>query len=107
MIRHKAQASKDLAKVEKIKAKAKSKKVGTNKFSEKDLIKDILREGKTIGASEKVVEKYAPKVAEKVRKWVEKRAEVTKDDVNRMVAKEIEKYNRDLAFIYKNRGKII
>lgn len=105
MIKRQAQATKDLAKVERIKAKAKLKKA--LKFSERALAKELVKEAKAVGASAKVAEKYAPKVAKKVASWVNARAEVTQEDINRVVAKEVEKYNKDLAFAYKNRGKII
>ena len=76
-------------------------------FSEAELIKDIVREGKILGLPSAAVKEYAKKTAAKVAKWVEKRSEVTESDINSAVAKEIEKYNRDISFVYKNRGKII
>ena len=87
------------------KAKAVSKK--TEVFSRKSIIKDIRTEAKVIKISAGSAEKYAEKVADSVEKWAERREGVTQDDLNRIIAKELAKYNKDLAFIYKNRGKII
>ncbi len=32
---------------------------------------------------------------------------ITEDDLNRAIVKELKKYHTDLAYVYKNRGKII
>lgn len=87
------------------KAEATSRKAKA--FSKDALEKELLKEARALKISKEESGKYVKKVAEKVTKWVEKRAGVTKADINRVVAKEVEKYNKDLAFIYKNRGKII
>ena len=76
-------------------------------FSKTALENDILKEAKIIKIPVGEAKGFSGKVAEKVAKWVEKRGEVTASDVNAKVADEIKKYNKDLAFIYKNRGKII
>lgn len=76
-------------------------------FNEHDLQEELMHSAKVIGlsagAAEVIVEKIAKKVAEKVAT----RAAITTDDLNRFIATEAEKYNKDLAYVYKNRGKII
>lgn len=96
------------------KAKAKSKLAEAQsaktraELSTKELVvKDLLKQARALNISEAVVEEYAGKVGEKVEKWVRARGGVTEDDVNSIIAREIKKYNRDIAFIYENRGKII
>ena len=96
------------------KAKAESKKAEAvsgktqAELSLKELVaKDLLKQARALNVSQAVVEKYAGAVAEKVERWVTARGKVTEDDINSKIAKEVKKYNRDIAFIYENRGKII
>lgn len=103
----KAKAKKIKAEPKKILAKAKKRKPQAVKFSEKALLKDILKEAKVLKISNETAGKYAKIVSGRVASWVDKRTTVTQPDINRQVAKEIKKYNKDLAFIYENKGKII
>lgn len=77
------------------------------KFSKAYVVKDIMLEAKVLGISAGAAKVFAEKVAEKVAKWAERRESVTEDDINTQIAKEINRYSKDLAFVYKNRGKII
>ena len=79
----------------------------SKKFSKDSLEKDILKEAKIIKLPSGEAKGFSGKVAEKVAKWAEKRGEITENDINLKVADELKKYSKDLAFIYKNRGKII
>jgi len=76
-------------------------------FSEVDLYDDLVRSAKVAGLSKKVAMPMAKVIVEKVAKRVQKHSVVTIDDLNRYVAMEAEKFNKDLAYDYKNRGKII
>lgn len=89
------------------KTKTERKKAKAITFSKKLIVKDITLEAKILGIASGSAEIFAEKVAEKVAKWAEKRESVTEDDINMQIAKEINRYNKDLAFVYKNRGKII
>mgnify|MGYP001079007234 CR=1 FL=1 len=89
------------------KSQAQVRSVKAKAFSIEDLRKDILHEAKLLKISETVAETIADRAIGKVGKWAEKRAAVTSDDLNRQIAKELEKYNADLAYVYQNRGKII
>lgn len=77
------------------------------KFSKKRLTKDIITEGKVLGLHPGSVEIIAEKVAEKVSTWASGRSEITDDDLTRITAKELARFNKDLSFVYKNRDKII
>ena len=77
------------------------------KFSKKQVMKDIMLEAKVLGISSGAGEKYAEKVADKIAKWAERREEVTQADIDAQIVKEVSRYSKDLAFVYKNRGKII
>lgn len=76
-------------------------------FSESALKEEIMREGRVLRLHPGAVEIIAGAVAKDTAKWVEKRSIITKNDLNTKVGKELEKYNRDLAYIYQNRGKIV
>lgn len=76
-------------------------------FSEADLYDDLIKSAKVAGLSKKVATPMAKVIVEKVAKRVQKRSVMTIDDLNRFVATEAEKFNKDLAYDYKNRGKII
>lgn len=89
------------------KSQAQPQSMKAKTFSVEDLKQDILREAKKLKISETVAQTVADRTIEKVGKWIEKRAAVTNDDLNRQIAKELQKYNADLAYVYQNRGKII
>ena len=83
------------------------KKTEPTIFNEKDLQEDLLRTAKVVGLSVGAAEIIVHKITKKVAEHLAKRAVVTTDDLNRFIAAEAEKYNKDLAYVYKNRGKII
>ncbi len=89
------------------KSQAQPRSTKAKEFSVEDLRKDILREAKILNISEPVAKTVAERVAGQLEKWTEKRAAVTEEDLNRQIAKELKKYNTDLAYVYQNRGKII
>lgn len=89
------------------KSQAQLQSVKAKTFSIEDLKKDILHEAKLLKVSDAVAETIASRAVEKVEKWIEKRSAVTSDDLNRQIAKELQKYNADLAYVYQIRGKII
>lgn len=86
------------------KARSDQKKV---KFSRKKLVSDIMFETKVLGRHPGAAKIIAEKVADDVEKWAEKREFVTEDDIKRITGTKLQKYDADLAFIYKNYGKII
>ncbi len=76
-------------------------------FDEQELQKELMHEAKVLGIAVGVAEIISVEIAKKVARRVAKRAAITVDDLNRFVAEAAEKYNADLAYIYKNRDKII
>lgn len=77
------------------------------KFNRKKLHDEIMREARVLNMHTGAAKMMADKVVEKVGKWAEKRAEITKEDLNRVTAKALEEFDGDLAYVYKNRDKII
>lgn len=97
----KAQAAR---KVSEQKARADKKKV---KFSRKKLVSDIMFEARVLGRHPGAAKIVAEKVAGETEKWAEKREFITEDDIRRTASAKLKKYDEDLAYIYKNYGKII
>ena len=76
-------------------------------FEERELAEELKRESRSlgipVGSSEKIIEEVVASVC----LWLEKRSLITQDDLERVVSRELDKYNKDLAYIYRNRDKII
>lgn len=85
----------------------KAEKPQTMVINQENLESDLLNEGRVLGINDNTTKLIAQKVVPKVLKWAEKRVTVTRDDLERKLAKELESYDADLAYVYKNRGKII
>ncbi len=88
-------------------AKSKQSKAEALVFNEKELYNELLHSAKAVGLSLGAAEVIATKVVKKVAEHLARRAVITTDDLNRFIADETEKYSKDLAYVYKNRGKII
>lgn len=76
-------------------------------FDEKKLYQDIMRNAKVVGISIAAAEVIGMAITKKVAKRVAKHAAITNDDLNRFIAEAAEQYNKDLAYFYQNRDKII
>ena len=76
-------------------------------FEKSSLVDELRRESKSLGIPAGSAEIIIQKVIENICPWLEERSIVTKSDLERVVSLELDKYNSDLAYIYRNRGKII
>lgn len=76
-------------------------------FDKKWLKKDLVEELRAIGMPVGPREVIAGKIAENISKWVQKRGAVREKELWKKVAIEAKKYNFDLSYVYKIRGKII
>ena len=76
-------------------------------MSRKKIHDEITREARVLGIHPGTAEIIADKVTEKVMTWSKKRSMITEDDLNQRLAKEIKKYNEDLAYLFESKGKII
>ncbi len=79
----------------------------TSEVTVEGLKKEILREARVVELPMGVAEVVAAKIAEQTMRWVKKRPAVTREDLDRQIAKVAAKYSEDLAYVYQNRGKII
>ena len=76
-------------------------------FERRDLAEELRRDSKSLGIPAGSADIIIDSVIESVCSWLEKRSLITKDDLERVVSRELDKYNKDLAYIYRNRDKII
>ncbi|MBQ2639004.1 MAG: hypothetical protein Q4E70_00530 [Candidatus Saccharibacteria bacterium] len=81
--------------------------MGIAKLSKKKLHDEIIREAKVLGIHSGTSEIIADKVVLKIMKWREGRSMITEEDLNERLAKELAKYNEDLAYLFKSKDKII
>lgn len=77
------------------------------KLSKKKIHEEIKIEAKVLGIHPGTAEIIADKVAEKIMSWSKKRSMITEDDLNQRMVKELEKYNKDLAYLFESKGKVI
>ena len=83
------------------------KKEKAYKFSVSELKEDLFREARALRIHGGFAEQIVEKVLKKVNAYRKTHPVVTKKDIDLLVYRELKKYHEDLAFIYKNRGKII
>ena len=81
--------------------------VSEKNFERKELVEELRRESKSLGIPAGSSETIIEEVVKNVCLWLEKRSLITKGDLERVVSRELDKYNEDLAYIYRNRDKII
>jgi hypothetical protein len=75
--------------------------------TEKALTKDLKINLKGLGVPVGAAELFADKIIAEVKKQIKGRKIITEQDLNRYIATSAKKYNADLAYVYKNRDKII
>lgn len=85
----------------------KRQNVAHSAFSREKVQKDIAAEARALGIPAGAAGPIAEDVAHKIEAWVEKKPMITNEDLNRKISRELEKYHPDLAYVYKNRGRII
>ena len=67
----------------------------------------ILKNAKSLRLQDGWAEQISDKVVASLEKWIAKREVITENDLRFAIAKELDKYSNDLAFVYWNHGKII
>ena len=79
----------------------------TEYFNEKTLLKELKIDAKALDIPIGAAEVFIEKTISAVKKQLKPNSIITNKDLERMVTKELKKYNADLAYVYKNRDKII
>lgn len=75
--------------------------------TEKTLRRELKVHARAIGIPEGAAESFIDFTIKSVQKSLKKNTIITKSDLIRLVSKELKKYNADLAYVYRNCGKII
>ena len=83
------------------------KSLSSDLFTPDELVADLKSESRSLGLPEKSVDSIIARVLKAVLTWLETRDIITKSDLERVVSCELDKYSPDLAFVYRNRNKII
>lgn len=76
-------------------------------FSHTALTADIIKNARAVGIPIGSAEIFAQKTADHVQQWLKSRTKVTQADLDRAIAQKLSTFSKDLAFFYKNHGKII
>lgn len=72
-----------------------------------DIRQDLLIHAKALGIPEGAADDFIKRSLVDAKKAVADKTIITKADLERAVATELKKYNADLAYVFKNRDKII
>ena len=78
-----------------------------NTFDEKTLRKELKIDAHALGIPAGAAESFIDATLKSVEKSLKRKTIITENDLKRLVAKELKKYHADLAYVYKNRDKII
>ena len=73
----------------------------------KALTKELKVNMKGLGIPIGAAEIFTSKIISEVKKQIKGKKIITEQDLNRYIATAAKKYNADLAYVYKNRDKII
>ena len=76
-------------------------------FDETEIIKDLKIDARAVGIPEGAAESFIERTMKDAKKSLKNRSVITEKDLNRVILKELKKYNVDLAYVYENRDKII
>ncbi|MBQ3465280.1 hypothetical protein IJH15_03680 [Candidatus Saccharibacteria bacterium] len=76
-------------------------------FDAKKIEKELRIDAKAVSIPSGAAEVFIKKTLESVKKQLKNKTIITNKDLERIITKELKKYNADLAYIYQNRDKII
>lgn len=76
-------------------------------FDETEIIKDLKIDARAVGIPEGAAESFIERTLKDAKKSLKNRSVITEKDLNRIILKELKKYNADLAYVYENHDKII
>jgi hypothetical protein len=74
---------------------------------EKKLTKELKIDMKGLGIPIGAAESFAKEIIKDVKKSVKGKKIITEQDLNRYISASAKKYNKDLAYVYQIRDKII
>ena len=77
------------------------------KFDEDKIRTDLRIDAKGIGIPTGTADAFIEQTLKATKRAVKGKPAITEKDLIRIISKELEKYNPDFAYVYRNRGKII
>lgn len=79
----------------------------TQLFNANQLKKELKIDAKALNIPPGAAQIFIDKVLAGTDKALKSKKIITEDDLTRIVVKELKKYHADLAYVYKNRDKIV
>lgn len=76
-------------------------------FDEKKLVKELKIDAKAVGLAAGAAEIFIDKSIAAAKKSLGDKKIITNKDLERTITKELQKYNADFAYVYRNRDRII
>lgn len=76
-------------------------------FDKKKINKELVVDAKGLGIPIGAAEIFIKHALNSAEKSLKNKKIITQDDLTRAVTKELKKYNTELAYVYKNRDKIV
>lgn len=76
-------------------------------FNENSLRKKLKIDARALGIPAGAAESFINETIKSTLKTLKGKSIITNNDLKRIVYKELKKYHADLAYVYKNRDKII
>lgn len=76
-------------------------------FDYKSLTEQLKIDARGLGIPDGAAELFIKNALESLKKTLKTKTIITEKDLNRLLAKELKKYNADFAYIYQNRDTII
>ncbi len=76
-------------------------------FNREKITKELKIDAKGLGIPSGAADVFIEKTLSATEKKLKNNKIITENDLERTIAKELQKYNADFAYVYKNRGKII
>ena len=70
-------------------------------FDETEIIKDLKIDARAVGIPEGAAESFIERTLKDAKKSLKNRSVITEKDLNRVILKELKKYNADLAYVYE------
>ena len=78
-----------------------------NIFNEQELKNELKIDALGVGIPAGAAEIFINQTLKSVEKSIGKKEIITKSDLTRLITRELKKYDKDLAYVYENRDKII
>ncbi len=76
-------------------------------ITQKQLSKELKIHARAVGLPSGTAESFIDATIDAIQKSLKGKTVITNTDLTRLVAKELKKYNQDLAYVYQNHDKII